>query len=316
MRVIHTGNVDVTGATNEFLEYAPPKHHDWPNVKGIATELAFRNVYDLDIVHLNNATSVNDELDELELPLNLCSHPWLPCALTVQGHGSIKVNREASIICDSSTGCSQVTLVDVELACGDNPRAMGPLQVSASAISHASISLFRSSIVGCSSDADGGSIRAFSMANLELHNVIIRNSSSQSKGGAIALVGASMNVTNSAFEHCYGNDMGGCIWMSKFERYPNLPMYASARITHCNFTGSFSRNSGGGALALEGSSSANVTSATFHKCVAATKGGAIQVASGSSINISRCTFQSNSARGVGWCLQHKLVEFCIQRQHL
>ena len=55
----------MTGATNEFLEYAPPKHHDWPNVKGIATELAFRNVYDLDIVHLNNATSVKDELDEL-----------------------------------------------------------------------------------------------------------------------------------------------------------------------------------------------------------------------------------------------------------
>ena len=84
---------------------------------------------------------------------------------------------------------------------------MGPLQVSASATSHASIKLSRSSIVGCSSDADGGSIRAFSKANLELHNVIIRNSSSHSKGGAIALVGASMNVTNSAFEHCYGNDM-------------------------------------------------------------------------------------------------------------
>ena len=76
-------------------------------------------------------------------------------------------------------------------------------------------------------------------------------------------------------------------------------MYASARITHCNFTGSISRNSGGGALALEGSSSANVTSATFLKCVAATKGGAIQVASGSTISISRCTFQSNSARGLG-----------------
>jgi hypothetical protein len=292
--IIFGGNVDVTGATNEFLVFTPPKHHYWPNVKGISSELAFRNVYDLDVLHLNNATSLNDEL---ELPLNLCSHPWLPCALTVHGPGSIKVNRPASINCDSATGCSRVTLFDVEIACVTEPRARGPIQVSASAIASASINLFRSSIVGCSSDTDGGSIRAFSMATLVLRDVVIRNSASRSRGGAIALVGASMNITNSTFDRCHAHGVGGCVWMSKFERYPDLSMYATAQFTNSIFLKSSS--SAGGALALEDSSSASVTGATFHDCKAATRGGAMQVASGSSVSISGCNFTSNSARGVG-----------------
>jgi hypothetical protein len=294
--IIFGGNVDVTGATNEFLVFTPPLHHYWPNVKGISSELAFRNVYDLDVLHLNNATSLKDEL---ELPLNLCSNPWLPCALTVHGPGSIKVDRLASISCDSAAGCSQVTLFDVELACVNKSRASGLLQVSASAIASASINLFRSSIVGCSSDADGGSIRAFSMATLVLRDVVIRNSVSRSRGGAIALVGASMNMINSTFERCHADGAGGCVWMSKFERYPEQPVYATAGFTTSTFFQSSSRNSGGGALALEDLSSASVTDATFHRCVAATKGGAMQVASGSSVDVSGCNFTSNIALGMG-----------------
>jgi len=125
--------------------------------------------------------------------IHLCSQPFLPCSLTIQGAGGT-IHRLAGgrIICQASVGCSVVTLQDLTIACvGKVSSPEGLLQLSGAG---SSLRMTKSSITGCSSIADGGSIRAFNGAVVMLSEVTITRSSSNGNGGAVALVGVNASV--------------------------------------------------------------------------------------------------------------------------
>ncbi len=256
----------------------------------------------------------------------LCSQSFLPCSLTIKGVGGTIHRLEQGfgrIICDASAGCSVVSLQDVSVACvGNFVGPEGLLQISGAG---SSLRMTKSSIAGCASIADGGSIRAFNGVNVTLREVTITRSSSRGNGGAVALVGVNASVYESFFVDCAAAGSGGAVWVSSWAAsYPlaSLPAFvhmsnstlqnntaahlggaltivasSGGTVQNLIFTDNFADS--GGALAISLSSHTIVTSSHFSNNSATDSGGAVVISSKSQAVVERSSLTGNVAKSGG-----------------
>lgn len=97
----------------------------------------------------------------------------------ILGEANSTIVRGASgrIVCDSTKGCTGITLQSVNLVCNHSvPALMGPMQCSGEG-SHLRIKDSR--ISGCMSRQDGGSLRLMDNAVLQIESSLIQHSASQ-----------------------------------------------------------------------------------------------------------------------------------------
>ncbi len=125
----------------------------------------FINVYDWDRLILK------PEVDNiLQSRLVFCLGP-LPCAASLLGTGNETANLKrvgnGSLVCMQSQGCSGLYILGVRLLCAEsiaNSTAFtGPLEIEG-----AVLKLNHSSLLGCYSQTDGGSIRAYGGAIVQV----------------------------------------------------------------------------------------------------------------------------------------------------
>jgi hypothetical protein len=125
----------------------------------------FISIYDWDRLIVNP-----DEENILKAHIMLCAGP-LPCLMSLLGHG-IKGSEllrvgNGSLICLSGSGCSGLYISKVRLICAgggqESPTASAPLEIEG-----AFLQLDNSSMSGCFSQVDGGSIRAYGGAFVQV----------------------------------------------------------------------------------------------------------------------------------------------------
>jgi predicted outer membrane repeat protein len=191
--------------------------------------------------------------------------------------------------------CSVVTLQDVSVTCvGNFVAPEGLLQLSGAG---SSLRMTKSTIKGCASIADGGSIRAFNGAVLKLSKVTITRSYSHGNGGAVAVVGAKATVYESFFMDCTAAGSGGAVWVSPSQQsYPRPPLDAFFHLSQCTLQNNSAADSGG-ALAISESKGA-VERSIFTGNVAKS-GGAIAVTKQSSALVQDSRLYTNKALGLG-----------------
>jgi hypothetical protein len=102
----------------------------------------------------------------------------LPCAISLLGTGiegaSLQKVGNGSLICLASFGCSGMYLSSVRLLCAGtsawSPASSPPLEIEG-----AVLKLEKSSVVGCFSKRDGGSLRAYGGAIVQVREVDIHH---------------------------------------------------------------------------------------------------------------------------------------------
>ena len=115
----------------------------------------------------------------LDVSIDLCSGKYVPCLLSIMGSEDSSLSRTGAgkLGCHASLGCTAILLQHVTLLCNKDELAeTGPLQISGKS---AALIISNSSISGCSSVQDGGSVRMHDGATLTLSESSISHSSSQ-----------------------------------------------------------------------------------------------------------------------------------------
>jgi hypothetical protein len=159
------------------------------------------SIYDWDILALDPSISAL-----LLEPLVLCSG-GLPCALQLQGVGTLRRVGNGSLICSASTGCTGLSLRYVRLECLDpSPAVLAPLVVDGT-----SLEIHDSALVGCSAASDGGAIEASSGALVKVTETMFRSAHSDGSGGAIHAEQSTVWVLNSTFVDCSAAKGGGAL---------------------------------------------------------------------------------------------------------
>ncbi len=115
---------------------------------------------------------LNPDLDNvLQARLVLCTGP-LPCVVSLLGAEGASLQRvgNGSLACLTSFGCSGLNISKVRLLCTgsrqESPASSAPLEIEG-----AVLKMDNSSLLGCFSQADGGSIRAYGGAFLQVRTV-------------------------------------------------------------------------------------------------------------------------------------------------
>lgn len=148
---------------NDLHALEAPKDVSWHDQASVVGD--FISIYDWDRQTLNP-----DEENILKAHIILCAGP-LPCLMSLLGHG-IKGSEllrvgNGSLICLSGSGCSGLYISKVRLICAgggqESPTASAPLEIEG-----AFLQLDNSSMCGCFSQVDGGSIRAYGGAFVQV----------------------------------------------------------------------------------------------------------------------------------------------------
>jgi hypothetical protein len=150
---------------NDLLGLEAPKDIPWTDIETMGN---FINIYDWDRLSLNA-----DLENVLKTRIVLCAGP-LPCALSLLGTGvegsSLQRVGNGSLICLESTGCSGLNISKVKLICSQKilefPALSAPLEIEGAALS-----LENSSVLGCFSQKDGGSVRAYGGAYVQVREM-------------------------------------------------------------------------------------------------------------------------------------------------
>ena len=141
---------------------------DWPE-----TLADFTRIYDGDII------SPSSDVD-WRWKVDLCSRPFLPCALTIQGTDmsvpTIRRHGSGQIQCDLEAGCSSVDMLSVNVSCDTQVATESQLKIIGSSLSMSSVTFS-----GCKSIADGGIVLAYSGASVHADRLSITHASSQVK---------------------------------------------------------------------------------------------------------------------------------------
>ena len=116
----------------------------------------FVNFYDWDRLILNAGAD-----NMLIVRLVLCTGP-LPCKISLLGSEGASLQRvgNGSFACLGSLGCSALNISNLRLLCAGNNENQSSLSAPFE-VEGAVLNLANSSLLGCSSQADGGSVRAY-----------------------------------------------------------------------------------------------------------------------------------------------------------
>ena len=139
-----------------------PKDVSWPSIDTLSH---FVDIYDWDRLILHPDTD-----NILRVRLVICAGP-LPCALSLLGASnegsSLKRVGNGSFACLQRFGCSEILISKVRILCAEsNSGLLAPLEIEG-----AVLELDSSSVVGCISETDGGSVRAYGGAIVQVRTV-------------------------------------------------------------------------------------------------------------------------------------------------
>ena len=141
----------------------------------------FTRVYDRDIIQVTGDVDWPSET----VWLDCLTVSFLPCSLTITGDPSasstIRRHTNSRIVCEASSGCTDVSIRHVTVACTSEVSADGPLQISGAG---AVATIEGATFSNCAAVADGGSIRAYNGATVKISGTTFQRSSSQGNGGA------------------------------------------------------------------------------------------------------------------------------------
>jgi hypothetical protein len=283
--------LDLVGDSNELLVYTTLQVITLPT-SGLSLTW-FTRVYDGDIVQVTGDADLPSGLT-----VDLCKPP-VPCFFTIAGKAStsstIRRHTNSRFVCEASSGCAGVTVRHVAVACTSEASAAGPLEISgAGAVATIEGAIFSD----CVSVADGGSIRAYNGATVKVFGTTFQRSSSQGKGGALALLGvhANTHIAASTFVDCTSALSGGAMSVSHYLSYPSAPVLSTMKVENCTFEGNAAPK--GGSFEVATGSSVTIQSSQFKDNTASLKGGALDITE-SSVAILNTTFIGNTASGQG-----------------
>ncbi len=151
-------SIFIAAYSNDLLSLEAPKDVIWPENGAWGH---FVNIYDWDRLILN------DRADNiLSTRLDLCTGP-LPCSISLLGSANAILQRvgNGSFACLGSLGCSAVNISRLRLVCSRN-RDTYSSRSAPFEIEGAVLKLDDSFVLGCSSQADGGSVRAYGGATV------------------------------------------------------------------------------------------------------------------------------------------------------
>ena len=139
-----------------------PKDVSWPDVDSVAD---FINIYDWDRIALNPSV-----VNILETRLVICTGP-LPCMISLLGSGIDGADFQrignGTLVCMKKSGCLGLYVSKLRLRCAGSsteaPASSAPLEIEG-----AVLKLDNSSVVGCISQTDGGSIKAYGGASVQV----------------------------------------------------------------------------------------------------------------------------------------------------
>ena len=148
--------------SNDLFSLEAPKDVIWPDDDSLLLGHLV-NIYDWDRLILNASAD-----NMLLVRLVLCTGP-LPCQVSLLGAEGASLQRvgDGSFACLGSSGCLALNISNVRLLCAGNS-TLAPFEVEG-----AVLKLENSSILGCSSHADGGSVRAYGGAIVQVEWIII-----------------------------------------------------------------------------------------------------------------------------------------------
>ena len=221
------------GLLSDMLAFTSPNFVQWGPAAAGWRWLVF--VYDWDTVFVaDNGTAFAYSTT------SLCTG-HIPCTLQVRGgsNGTLELSVNAQVQCLSSAGCSSISIRGVGLICKNNTKSA--FRMEGSTLSALDVSFDR-----CSSDTDGGVIQAYYLAEVTIDRCNFTNVHSDGFGGAVAVYGANLSISDSRLHNCTSFSGGGAVWASAF---PDCFASAQAKSTHLYISASvFSLcNTGGSA---------------------------------------------------------------------
>uniref|UniRef100_A0A7S0MMZ5 Tyrosine-protein kinase ephrin type A/B receptor-like domain-containing protein n=1 Tax=Cryptomonas curvata TaxID=233186 RepID=A0A7S0MMZ5_9CRYP len=285
------------GYFNDLMSLETPKDVSWSDIHSVGE---FINLYDWDRVVLNP-----DVENILQASLFLCLGPF-PCVFSLLGVGTEEASLQrvgnGSLICLKSSGCLGLYISKVRILCvGGSTGSPALATRTPLEIEGALLKLENSTVLGCFSQTDGGSIRAYGGAIVQIESSIFQDCKSQDRGGAISAVGAILNITATRFVNCstLGNG-GGAISANSYVCYGSEQVFNTVvNIAGSIFEGCSSRGSGGAVMVTSSLASISVSASLFISCRSKRQGGAVASIDGGTAKLMDSIFIYNSAGGHG-----------------
>mmetsp|Transcript_16498 Transcript_16498/g.44884 ORF Transcript_16498/g.44884 Transcript_16498/m.44884 type:complete len:1970 (+) Transcript_16498:1-5910(+) len=282
-----------SGLLNDIWTFTGPADLPWPLD---ARAGRFIDVYDWDTLIVDSS----DGLDSLAMRVVLCTRLF-PCTLHVVGVGDGFMIRKSdgSIKCSSGLGCTGVRLEGVQVVCNDAQFSSNPvLDVDGVAL-EVKGGQFRA----CRTIADGGVVRCFGGGSLRVANSSFESVETLGSGGAVAAVGCSALLEDTAFNSCVSRGVGGAMFVSGYSCYGGDESFrTSVKMLNCRFSRCASTGSGG-AIAVDSSQSfLSLQSSVLVRCTSNASGGAISITDGATVGASDLNLIGNHARAGGGAL--------------
>jgi N-acetylneuraminic acid mutarotase len=253
---------------------------------------AFTAVFDDDMILVTD--------NEWDWQLDVCSQAFLPCSLAFSGGNAsealMRRRSASSIRCSADSGCTNVSFSRVRVVCDPGlpgnqlQSVLGPLQLMGEG---AEMNIRNVSFTDCVSIEDGGSIRAYSGAKLDISGSDFQRSYSLGNGGAVAIVGADATMSATSFENCSATLDGGAVWVSHSVRnYPLTPRTSIIHLSSCEIN--HNKAGTGGGVVILGNSAADMHDTNFRGNTAAV-GAGVAILDKSSVTIRGARFIANTA---------------------
>ena len=256
----------------------------------VDTSDGFIQIYDWDefVLQPGNVNSLKFQVD-------LCIG-YLPCSISMNGNKSGQIHRidEGSLRCFASSGCTRISFKTVTFVCVGN--ASHPVIK----IQGSELTIRNSSFTGCYSDTDGGVIQSYDGSFISIYDSYFASLHAAGFGGAIGIVGSSLNIVNSHFHNCSSINGGGAIWATDYECYGSDSKGKSIlNINSSSFQECSSRGFGGAVMTNGQFVMSAIMNSRFEKCNTETNGGALSINSLSLLSLFHSSFTNNSAEGTG-----------------
>ena len=254
----------------------------------------FLYIYDWDQLLVDSSSKGSNILDRR---IQFCVGPY-PCSLIMTGENAGELMRigDGSLACLETNRCISITIMSLLVRCDSSISNNGVLEIYG-----AELTLLNTSFLNCSSRKDGGVMYIYGSASIVtvLSSRFVQTHSLGS-GGAISMVGGSLQVWDSEFTGCSAARNGGCISAALFECYSLSYLVATVmQISDSRFAECSSFGNGGAVSASSIAVNVSINSSLFERCYTDGGGGGIAATDGAVVSVSGSTFRGNSAYGYG-----------------
>lgn len=225
-----------------------------------------------------------------------------PCSLIVTGmpESSLTMYPAAGFTCESAAGCLTLALETSHLMCAHG-RTDSLFEIVGG--EQPVLSLSEITVSNCSSNRVGGTVWAYNNAKVVVHASSFEGSRAVRSGGAFAILGSTLEVSDSTFKGCSSALRGGAIDADDFTPYPADPIHSHVKISSSAFQDCDAL--AGGAVSTN-KAAVQINTSSFQRCASSLRGGAAlfrsdgealdgAVAYTSTVTMRECEFRSNTA---------------------